>query len=535
MRYDFLEKTFNVKSSSIMDLILIQRKEKTSKIHAAIAQIVIIIYYIIKFISISYTYQLDNVIWMCLGGLIVSISSLIILFLAINQKIWSIINGITFAIFYAVQIFTIVESFTLTGEFYYRILRNLYLLFIFGLIAITLMQFSLILSFIISLINLIFTLFIQIYTIYGMNKFYILIWEMLSSLLIPAFGLFMRWEYDKTEKLLYNHMQMRNKAMIYIDDLLDKNPSGFITLCNDQVVYLNSCMEKFLKNNFDNQDKQESGPFFNIEKDSKLLIIDKINFFQQSEHFLSRLHLNTLNLEILQHLNNENLLINQNLWTILFKIRENQNSNALLENHFFFLGVFEFKDTETNENLFFNVHIRPMTYLSNKWIELIISNITMLKKFKAMDEVFKMKEKLLAKIAHEFKTPLVCITALTDELSNKNMEYLSDKINDINSLSNYTLFLINDIISYLQPCNQSIKLNIQPVNINSILEFAFQILKTLINYSKDKSNYVIPILEKDCDIIINSDQLRIKQILLNLISNAVKFTKNGFIKMKSKI
>jgi hypothetical protein len=71
--------------------------------------------------------------------------------------------------------------------------------------------------------------------------------------------------------------------------------------------------------------------------------------------------------------------------------------------------------------------------------------------------------------------------------------------------------------------------------LKDILKFCYKILTTLLTYNQEKIKYIKPILECEVDIMLCSDPLRLKQILLNLISNAVKFTKKGYIKIKAEI
>jgi len=84
---------------------------------------------------------------------------------------------------------------------------------------------------------------------------------------------------------------------------------------------------------------------------------------------------------------------------------------------------------------------------------------------------------------------------------------------------------------------QNINLKIEKINLKEITIFCRNILKTLI-VNKSKEKYV-KIINEYNDLInlfeIFSDEFRIKQIVLNFISNSVKFTKSGMIKIKSEI
>ena len=80
----------------------------------------------------------------------------------------------------------------------------------------------------------------------------------------------------------------------------------------------------------------------------------------------------------------------------------------------------------------------------------------------------------------------------------------------------------------------SINLKFEKINLREITNFCKEICETLI-IGKGKENSVI-INDYDEDIEnykILSDEFRLKQIILNFLSNSVKFTKSGFIKIKS--
>jgi len=163
-------------------------------------------------------------------------------------------------------------------------------------------------------------------------------------------------------------------------------------------------------------------------------------------------------------------------------------------------------------------------------------------------------------MAHEFKTPLTSIISLITTLlssydrvlENNNIDenniYDTKKkhkkvdkeaiktLNLIQNLSRYVIFLTSDIIHYSNPNNiNDIQLNNQKINFREISTFCFDILNSLLycNISKMKkinSKLIYDDLLDNLEIF--SDEVRIKQILLNFISNSVKFTNEGFIKLK---
>ena len=159
---------------------------------------------------------------------------------------------------------------------------------------------------------------------------------------------------------------------------------------------------------------------------------------------------------------------------------------------------------------------------------------------KSKETEIQLKEALLSKIAHEFKTPLTSIITIIDDLEQQielnKLDEMKKSIFNIQNLSHYTVFLINDIIQYSSNQNNNIKIHKETVNLRVICKFCHDIQKCLLgSYSSKKK--VQSILEYDDSIDsleVISDEIRLKQILLNLVSNSVKFTKSGSIKITAK-
>jgi anti-sigma regulatory factor (Ser/Thr protein kinase) len=84
---------------------------------------------------------------------------------------------------------------------------------------------------------------------------------------------------------------------------------------------------------------------------------------------------------------------------------------------------------------------------------------------------------------------------------------------------------------------KDLKVNITELDFRELIDFCFQILKSLLFCNKTKNEKIIACHFIDPnidDFIAESDEVRMKQIILNFISNAVKFTREGRIKLKCK-
>ncbi|MBQ1697553.1 MAG: PAS domain S-box protein [Bacteroidales bacterium] len=147
------------------------------------------------------------------------------------------------------------------------------------------------------------------------------------------------------------------------------------------------------------------------------------------------------------------------------------------------------------------------------------------------EESDKLKSAFLSNMSHEIRTPMNSIIGFSELLSkpgsfDKNKEkYLSFIINSGKSLLN----LINDIIDISKIEAGQLKVKPRIVQLNPIMNEIY-ISQYQINDMKNKSFELkmTKAVETD-DFNINTDPFRLKQILNNLIGNAMKFTTKGFI------
>lgn len=149
------------------------------------------------------------------------------------------------------------------------------------------------------------------------------------------------------------------------------------------------------------------------------------------------------------------------------------------------------------------------------------------------------KEKLFAKLSHEFKTPLNSIIGMINEILDMNINNdFSSKLISIKNLTNYMIFMISDIIQYSNMKRiEDLKLYMTEINMKVILSFCYEILNCLISCDKNKNDNITThlIIKEDFkNCLIIGDEYRIKQILLNFISISVKFTNHGKIYLKCK-
>ena len=148
----------------------------------------------------------------------------------------------------------------------------------------------------------------------------------------------------------------------------------------------------------------------------------------------------------------------------------------------------------------------------------------------------KLKSAFLANMSHEIRTPLNSIIGFSNLLNRPNLkeEKRVSYINIIISSGNHLLNLINDIIDISKIQSKQLAIYTTEIRINPLLEELFTSFSQLDIENKE----IEIILNKglsDNEDIICTDETRLKQILTNLISNALKFTDSGKIEISYKV
>ena len=247
--------------------------------------------------------------------------------------------------------------------------------------------------------------------------------------------------------------------------------------------------------------------------------------------------------------NNSTSFLQKNNGFINFSKENKINNSKILNltnynNNFISLGIFSMKINNSNKKLYYDLFYRRIYLDSINYVDdYFFNDITDLINYrKIISQENLKKEKIFAKIAHEFKTPLNSIMGIILNIRDSDQiisEITNNKLEIVNSLSNYLIFLISDIIHYVNINDLDyIKINYSTINLKEILNFSFHILNSLLCCNKNKNQNIISEISiaEDLEILdLNGDEIRLKQILLNFISNAVKFTKEGKIIIKCKI
>ncbi|MFA9371073.1 MAG: ATP-binding protein [Labilibaculum antarcticum] len=149
------------------------------------------------------------------------------------------------------------------------------------------------------------------------------------------------------------------------------------------------------------------------------------------------------------------------------------------------------------------------------------------------EKLAKVKEDFLAIMSHEIRTPLNAIIGFTNQLNKTKLEEQQQGfVRVLKNSSKHLLGLVNEILDLSKI--EAGKLHIEniPFHPQSLVFDAFDVLK--VNTENTDIDFTWE-YEGDAQINLVSDPFRIKQILLNMGSNAIKFTSSGSVNIKSSV
>lgn len=151
---------------------------------------------------------------------------------------------------------------------------------------------------------------------------------------------------------------------------------------------------------------------------------------------------------------------------------------------------------------------------------------------KAKDEaesLAKAKEMFVATVSHEMRTPVNAIYGLTEQMLQKaNSVEMESDLKVVHKSAEHLIALVNDTLDFSKIESQKLKIE----QIDFLLDEIIQEVHTLHKDAAHKKGIELIVRNTtDKNLALRGDPVRLKQILINLITNAIKFTNHGQISL----
>lgn len=149
------------------------------------------------------------------------------------------------------------------------------------------------------------------------------------------------------------------------------------------------------------------------------------------------------------------------------------------------------------------------------------------------EEASKLKSQFISTISHELRTPLYGVVGITNMLADEHKELSENPhLKSLKFSARYLLSLVNDLLQINKIEEKKVVLENGPMNLEDEINMVAESLSFI---ATRNSNKIIIDIDKNIPEYIIGDKLRLSQILMNLVSNALKFTHNGEVKIATKL
>jgi signal transduction histidine kinase len=142
------------------------------------------------------------------------------------------------------------------------------------------------------------------------------------------------------------------------------------------------------------------------------------------------------------------------------------------------------------------------------------------------------KSQFLASMSHELRTPLNAIIGLTEMMATNAARFGTEKAQEplrrVNAAGTHLLSLINEVLDLSKIEAGKLELNPEPVNLARLID---EVIGTAGQLAEKNKNRLTIEAQENLGAL-TADSMRLKQILLNLLSNACKFTKEGEVALR---
>jgi len=321
----------------------------------------------------------------------------------------------------------------------------------------------------------------------------------------------------KNERQLFHGFYKNREGLIKFKELLSEYlPQGIVVLNSDltKILFGNKCFSN-LFDTFERDTEDESHRTLNhriLENNNspkfmESLIIDKKSIREcGSERYLENFK-DIPNLgEVIAKLNKE-LYLNENAWTLSASY------------------------THLNQNMLFEILLKKIKWDNYDAITVIFNDITFQEHILAFKMADANKDKILATVSHDLRTPLNAIIGI--------LQICEKKVSDLPEVTQYLSFcrdnallllnLVNSLLDLQQIGKGKLQVNPERISLRKVLNDVIR----LFEFQSTQHSLKLELkVNNDIPTYIETDENRLKQILINLLGNAFKFTVEGSISLE---
>jgi signal transduction histidine kinase len=153
-------------------------------------------------------------------------------------------------------------------------------------------------------------------------------------------------------------------------------------------------------------------------------------------------------------------------------------------------------------------------------------------KSRQLEQASQHKSQFLASMSHELRTPLNAIIGLTEMMVANAARFGTEKalepLRRVNAAGTHLLSLINEVLDLSKIEAGKLELNPEPVDLARLID---EVIGTAGQLAEKNKNHLVVEAQENLGAL-TADSMRLKQILLNLLSNACKFTKEGEVALR---
>lgn len=145
------------------------------------------------------------------------------------------------------------------------------------------------------------------------------------------------------------------------------------------------------------------------------------------------------------------------------------------------------------------------------------------------EELSQIKQRFLANMSHEIRTPLQSIIGFAEQLKQNGDHH--EAAEAIHSSSEHLLHIVNEVLDYSRISSGNFTVEKEPFHLMGVIK---EVEAAIRMQAEQKNLTFILDAEQSTDYELKGDSFRLRQILYNLLGNAIKFTNRGFVKLSVK-